>query len=464
METTSSWSLEKSIISSSSQASLKARSIPLMPIHSHCLSIPDADPHIFNTILFYEVPSNIDQQALFLATKAIIAHHDALRLRFVPTDRGWQAYISDDDIVPFSFIDLSSIEPAQQSKNIEDIAEQFQRSLNLTHGPLLRGVHINTGKYTPGRLLLIFHHFACDAFSKNILRSDFATAYDKIQNHEKPVFIRKSSSIEDFSKSLLKFAHTDSLLSEVDYWITPERQRLVSLPLDFPNGLTVPTIKKAIHAQWNEAETRTLIHLARYKISVRSILLAALFEAYTRWTGEKYMLIELMNHGRIPPLQNIDLLHTVGWLNELIPFLVDSRQQNNTRELVYAIEGGLRSIPNNGLGYTILRHMRNDQVGRLFRSLPQPQLFLNYQGRSTKSIHNSSSQGFTSLITPASEQIRGIQSQQRRDPVYIWLTAHIVDYHLHILWEYQANLFHKETIEKLIETFKEALHDILLLF
>src|SRR5579884_3955238 len=124
--------------------------IPTLQTHHYYLSMPDKDPHIFNMNILLETLMPLDCRILEQATYSLLVRHDALRSRFTQTHNGWQTIIDDiDGTVPFSRMDLSSVDRDQQSKVIEEEIEKLQGTLCLSSGPLFRVVYFYLGEDRP---------------------------------------------------------------------------------------------------------------------------------------------------------------------------------------------------------------------------------------------------------------------------------------------------------------------------
>jgi hypothetical protein len=77
----------------------------------------------------------------------LLAHHDALRLRFVRNESSWQQSIAaPDDAAPFVKIDLSLFSENEQKAALKTKAAELQTSLDLSKGPLLRVALFNGGR------------------------------------------------------------------------------------------------------------------------------------------------------------------------------------------------------------------------------------------------------------------------------------------------------------------------------
>ena len=101
------------------------------------------------------------------------------------------------------------------------------------------------------------------------------------------------------------------------------------------------------------------------------------------------MRVDIEGHGR-EPLDGFDVTRTVGWFTTL--FIRDSYDPGSV-DLSEAMAGGpaaglalkqikeqLRSLPQQGLGYGLLRYV-DDETATVFKSHPVPAVAFNYLGR-----------------------------------------------------------------------------------
>src|SRR5262249_9896299 len=124
------------------------------------------------------------------------------------------------------------------------------------------------------------------------------------------------------------------------------------------------------------------------------VLLTGLALALVGWCRReqrsgKAVRLDLESHGREEIFTNVDLSRTVGWFTAIFPVRLDLE----TIDLDDALRGGaalgralkaikdrLRTVPNNGLGYGLLRSLDPQRAARL-SSFAAPQIGFNYLGR-----------------------------------------------------------------------------------
>src|SRR5262249_13536940 len=134
---------------------------------------------------------------------------------------------------------------------------------------------------------------------------------------------------------------------------------------------------------------------AAFHGGINDVLLTALVLAIADWArrhdcgGNHGVLLDLEGHGREDVFADVDLARTVGWFTSLFPVRLDP----GALDLDEALAGGtaigralksikeqLRALPDNGLGYGLLRYL-NPQTAAELAGFAAPQLGFNYLGR-----------------------------------------------------------------------------------
>ena len=113
-------------------------------------------------------------------------------------------------------------------------------------------------------------------------------------------------------------------------------------------------------------------------------------------------------------------------------------------ETLKSVKEQLRRIPENGIGYGLLRYL-NDQesVREKIRSLPPAEVSFNYLGQ-TDQIKEEAS-GFSI----ANEDTGSDQDSEARRAHILDITGIIVDGELRVNWIYCQRIFRQETMDKI---------------
>jgi non-ribosomal peptide synthase protein (TIGR01720 family) len=108
------------------------------------------------------------------------------------------------------------------------------------------------------------------------------------------------------------------------------------------------------------------------------VLLTALALALRDWSGGGLIMLE--GHGREEHLvAGADLSRTVGWFTTEYPVRLDLGPADPGQALK-TIKERLRAVPDNGIGYGLLRHA-NPATAHLLGVPEQPMIGFNYLGR-----------------------------------------------------------------------------------
>ncbi len=420
-------------------------------------------------VLPYEVPSIWGKTPLLIEQilQYMLAHHDTLRVRFIYHETGWQQSISEPNgPIPFTCMDFSGLEASEQDQAIKTASDALQRDMTLST-PLLRMSLFYLGNKRPARLIIFAHHLLIDRSSLGILADDFQAAYRQLTRGEPISLPPGKGSVQDYIEHLQAYARSDAMRQELDaYWRTLPWDRLAPLPLDDPAGEAHQTVGSmaSVEVALSVEETRILQTdvLRVYKAQIKDVLLMAVMQAVTQWTGQSHQLIGWAYDGRrniIPVQANFDLTFTVGWLNLYSYHLLERVTAHSPVASLLAIQDQLQHIPNKGVGWYVLRYYGKadlvERVKALFNK--NAVVMINYMG----TITDPSSNQFE-IMRPVSEPKAlpsDPQSPGFREPLLI--TGRIADGCLSARWEYNKLVHNPSTIEKIASDFKDALRDLI---
>ncbi|MFE0813038.1 condensation domain-containing protein, partial [Streptomyces sp. NPDC058848] len=329
--------------------------------------------HHWNQSVLLAPRAAMDADALGRALAAVVGHHAALRLRFVQGEDGaWTQAYAEPEEQEWLWVRSVADEAAQTA-----VAEEAQRSLDLTEGPLLRAV-LAERRDGAQRLLLVIHHLVVDGVSWRILLEDLQAAYGQALAGEPIVLPETSSSFGAWGRTLQAHAVSPALLAELPYW-----QDVLDGPSEFPvaRPAAANTVAQRVeHRQRFDAGlTERLVTAGRaWRAGVEDLLLTALARVLCRQSGQGSALVALEGHGR-EELGGLDLSRTVGWFTSLYPVRLTPAE--DLEASLKAVKEQLRAVPNRGLGYGVLRHLGSPEVQAVLSGLPWPSVTFNYLGR-----------------------------------------------------------------------------------
>jgi len=435
--------------------------VPLIPIQRWFFSQEFDEPHHFNQSLLFSIDERLDRPLLENAIEHLLAHHDALRLRFERTVSGWEQRLSGvEGETPVVWEDLSGLSEAEQARAIEEISTELQSSLDLGRGPLMRVAYFDLGSGRAGRLLWIIHHLAVDGVSWRILLEDLQTVYRQLSRGENVALAPKTSSFKEWSERIVEYAGSAAILRERDYWLGHiEREGTdapyAPLPLDYPDGENRVGTAETVSSWLTEEETRSLLQEApsAYRTRINDVLLTALVEPFKAVTGVRRVRVDLEGHGREDLFEGVDLSRTVGWFTSLYPVDLSVAEGADLGEALKSVKEQLRSIPSNGIGYGVLRYLSEEGAG--LGEIPAAPLSFNYLGQFDQALREGS------LYGPARESAGAVESLSGWRSHLLEVSGIVVRGRLRMDWTYSRALHCPERIERLAEGYQQALRALI---
>ncbi|MEH1781198.1 MAG: amino acid adenylation domain-containing protein [Nostoc sp.] len=431
--------------------------VPLTPILHWFLSQKLSEPHHFNQSFIFEVSIDLKPELLKQAVQQLLVHHDALRLRLMAFGDNWQLLnAASVETEFFSVVDLSGIATIEQTSTIEAAAIKLQASLNLSSGSIVRVTLFNLGTDQPNRLLIVIHHLAIDGVSWRILLEDLATAYQQIERKEAIALPAKTTSFQDWAVRLTEYARSEKAVAELNHWLAQFDSDISPLPLDYPSVEAENTIADAaqISVSLNVEQTSALLKEVprAYNTQINDVLLTALLQCFSQWTGKHSLLINLEGHGREELFEDVNLSRTVGWFTSTFPVLLKLDETDLPLKSLKLVKEQLRCIPQHGIGYGILRYLSSDRATRLkLQHLPTAEVSFNYLGQFDQML------SALPLLRLAKESSGSSVSLKNTRSHLLEVDGFVAQGKLQLTWTYNQKFHQKVTVERLAQSFIEAL-------
>jgi non-ribosomal peptide synthase protein (TIGR01720 family) len=361
--------------------------------------------------------------------------------------------------VPFTIVDLSELSLEAQQTAIKTKEAQLQASLNLSSGAIARVALFNLGINQPSQLLFVIHHLGVDGISWRILLEDLAIGYQQLSRGEAIKLPPKTTSFQEWATQLQQYSQSEILAAEIDYWLSQFESNIAPLPIDYPLAKQENTLAStnSLTLFLNEDETRALLQdvPSAYNTQINDILLTALVQSFSQWTGEKSLVVDLEGHGREDLFEDIDLSRTVGWFTTLFPVQLKLSSVEQLEETLKLVKEQLRRLPKHGIGYGILRYLHpNPAVQNQLQNLPQAEVSFNYLGQFDQVL--SASAMFGAVKEWKSEQSR------RGNPSHLLAVSGLIHSgKLEMEFAYSEKIHKRVTIERLSFGFMEALRTLM---
>jgi non-ribosomal peptide synthase protein (TIGR01720 family) len=400
--------------------------------------------------MLLRVPVGLDVDALTAAYQTVLDHHDVLRLR---------AAHGTYEVMPKGTRTATVTRIALTDESLVEGARQARESLDPEAGIMTDLTWFDAGPES-GLLLFTAHHLVVDGVSWRILLPDLVAALSGLDLQ--PV----STSFRRWAQRLTAEASEPRRVAELGLWseiaatpdpllgrraLDPARDTFgdaghltVTLPAEVTEPL-LSTVPAAFHGRVND------------------VLLTGLALAVSEWRRSRgteagpAVLLDLEGHGREEIIPGVELSRTSGWFTSIFPVRVDAGDLDWSEveaagpavgTAIKRVKEQLRDLPDNGIGYGLLRHA-NAATGAVLDGHPTPQLAFNYLGRMT----SSEDADWSPAAEKLSAAIGGGHDAALGLPHAIEVNCHTDDTEdgsrLSATWSWAGDLFDRAEIEQL---------------
>uniref|UniRef100_A0A486XPV7 Non-ribosomal peptide synthetase modules, pyoverdine @ Siderophore biosynthesis non-ribosomal peptide synthetase modules n=1 Tax=Rheinheimera sp. BAL341 TaxID=1708203 RepID=A0A486XPV7_9GAMM len=355
----------------------------LIPIQHQFLSAQKRQDH-YNQSMFLTAPKALSLDLLEMFVGLLYQRHDILRMSVVGTHA---------DIKPFAkyFVsrairtaDVTGLDSSQRETEFVSVGTQAKQSLSLKDADLCRIVLFEDKDGPTNYLLLTINHMAVDGVSWRIILEDLSKFYNDVTADKQPELANKTSSFQQWGEALSRYANSDELAQQREYWLQQANANWTSLPIDNHDVASNRIAdSRQVIIELNAKNTSILLSecTAAYHTQINTILLSALYLGLKKWADGHVFRIDLEGHGRESIDSQVDTSQTVGWFTTLFPVNLAVEAGSDVHQTIQSVKEILRLIPDNGIGFGLLRWLRNDeQIINAYEDKPATIAF-NYLGQ-----------------------------------------------------------------------------------
>nr|WP_272918037.1 non-ribosomal peptide synthetase [Actinomadura rayongensis] len=338
-------------------------------------------------------PPDLDLDRLRTTVGAVVDRHDVLRTRLACPDDDPATWRLEPDASGSVEVDRIAVDAGA---DIEELTVHHGRAatarLDPRAGAMARVVWLDAGAGT-GRLVIVAHHLVVDGVSWRILLGDLRTAYEAVAAGRRPVLEPVATSYRRWSRLLADQATSPARVAELPLWRDMLRDpgpRVGGRPADPARDTAAAIRRTPVTVPPAVAEALVTRVPAAFRAGVNDVLLAGLAAAIDAWRGVRGpVLVDVEGHGRESLTADVDLSRTVGWFTNVHPVRLEPGLDGyadvrtggpDAGLLLKRIKDQVRSVPGDGLGYGMLRHL-NPETGPELAALPAPEIGFNYLGR-----------------------------------------------------------------------------------
>lgn len=434
--------------------------VPLTPIQEWFFEQELAEPNHYNHALMLKTRENVDVGSLEKAIGKLMEQHDALRMRFEKIGGRWeQESMGIGGRVPVVRVDLREVKREGRRRELEKVAGQMQKSMELSGGRVIVVGLIEGGEDGGGRLLIIIHHLVIDGVSWRILLEDLVTGYEQARRGEQIELPVKTTSYQEWAKWLSEYAETDELRKEAEYWVGGSGgDGIGRVPVDYDGGENTVGSTGAVKVELSEEETEELLQVVpeAYRTQINEVLITAVVEALMEWTGGKRIRIHVEGHGREEMNEGHDWTRTVGWFTSLHPIEFTRVEGSDAGEALKEVKEQMRRMPKRGIGYGVLRYLsRDEEIGKEMKRAGGAEVSFNYLGQLDRVL------GGGMGIETAEENVGWSSSRRNKRSHLVEISGMVIGGRMEVEWRYSENVHRRESIEEVAGKFKEKLRRLI---
>ncbi|QDY15881.1 non-ribosomal peptide synthetase [Clostridium botulinum] len=423
--------------------------IDLIPIQKWFFEKDFIDNHHWNQAVMLFNEEGFNESIIKKVFDKITEHHDALRIVFknekedvLQFNRGLEG-----ELYSLEVFDYRSVE--NYKKEIENKCNKLQSSINLSNGPLVK---LGMFKTKEGdHLLIVIHHLVIDGVSWRILLEDFSLIYNMELNNKPITLQEKTNSFKEWSTYIKEYANSKDLLQEEEYWENIENTKIKKVPKDNEIKDSIFKDNRSISIRLSEEDTENLLRNVNkaYNTEINDILLTALGLTIKQWSKENKVLINLEGHGREEFSSNINVSRTIGWFTNQYPLVLDISRDKDISYEIKNTKETLRRVPNKGMGYGILRYIKNKWDNNI-----NPEISFNYLGQFDEEIKSN-------VFKISNLPIGQSMSLNSENTYCLNINGMISNGVLNMNFGYNYKEYNEETIKEISNNYKNNLVNII---
>jgi hypothetical protein len=338
-------------------------------MHSFLRRMPD-EVGEFVDVHTVETTPGIGAAAIRTAIGHLLAMHEPLRYRLRRNALGVRLEIGDVTAADvFDTLVLPRLSDEEELGIVADDCEAMKAEMDPARGPLFRVRHYDRGRARGGLLVLLVNHFVFDNMSTVVVLDDLDVLLGDLTAGRTPAAAPRPPRWREWAGHLRAMAASDERAAELTYWTATLRAGAAAGTIGGPpgDGIVARTLE--------HPEVAAL--LAAGGAHGREAALCAVACGLARWQDAPSAFVMTEGEATPNPFRLAGRGPSVGWFTTLHPLVLPVEPGAAARDGLAEIADRARSVPNDGVGYGILRHLSPDSPGTArLRALPEPDVLV----------------------------------------------------------------------------------------
>lgn len=313
----------------------------------------------------YELDHRIEPDAVEAALLALIAQHDALRLRLTETPDGPRLVAAGDPADSLGF----EVHSVTGDGEVHAVESALHRGVDPADGPIVRAALLRFADQSRAQLALVIHHAAVDGVSWRIIEDDLVLLLAD-GGGELPA---RTMGFFDWAHRVVRRAQLVDGTALADAWLArlgDSGDVFADVPDKRPREGDSIVLNRTVCAPAPRGG----------EASVNEVLLAAVGWSLSRWTGHESFAIDVEGHGRLERELPVDLSRTIGWFTAIAPLRLDIAGCGRPADAVPRVRRALDDTRGRHLEWGLLRHLGACPPEHPLHDVPERQVSFNYLG------------------------------------------------------------------------------------
>ena len=258
----------------------------------------------------YNMPASVrldgvlDHRALTRTFNEIVRRHESLRTSFGSVEGQPVQIISDAMPAALPLLDLTELDQAARAAELQRLThEEAQRSFDLSRTPLIRLSLVRLSE-TEHVVLVTMHHIVSDGWSIGVLVKEVAALYEAYTNGRESSLAELPVQYADYATWQRGRLQGEQFEQELNYWRRQLGGELASLelPADRPRPAVQSYRGGHVEFALSSELTEELRELGRRENATLFMVLLAAFQALLqRYTGQEEIVVGTPVAGRERP-------------------------------------------------------------------------------------------------------------------------------------------------------------------
>jgi amino acid adenylation domain-containing protein len=399
--------------------------------------------HAYNSSGARRLRGELDADALRRALAGVVQRHEALRTTFDVRYEEPVQILNEHVPVELELVQAPAIGDAELA---ELLRELVRRPFDLRVPPLLRATLIVIAP-REHVLLTSANHIVWDGWSKGIFFRELAELYDAFRCGREPQLAELAIQYADFATWQREWFKSELVQRQLDYWREQLRGAppLLELPTDHPRP-AVYSYRGDRLELWLPAQTLAALKALgqRHGVTLFMTLVGVWVTFLHRFTGQPEIVVGTAIAGR----NRVELERLIGYFTNTLALRVSCAGDPPFGEL-------LERVRETALGAYANQDVSFEQVVR--ELAPQRDLSHSPVFQSLIVLQNAASEKLE--LSGLSMELIDTEPGTAKFDLSLGMGEY--DGQLHASFEYNADLFERETVERVREGFTTLLAEVL---